>query len=446
MDMRLRRSPLLAAGAAAVAFALPASPALANHSQFSVFEAPRELKSTDDSLRQATLDEIRAFGVTHVRVLINWAGVLENPESRSRPSGDATDPGAAQYDWSTYDKLIDEATDRGIEVIPTLTGPVPRWATAGKAGHNIKPNRNDFEKFVEAAGTRYADKVGTWTVWNEPNLSSTLSPQFVNRKPYSPLLYRALYQAAIQGLGASGNGGDQVLAGETAPRGNAPSRNSKGGAVPPVTFAKLFLKGKKLPMTGYSTHPYTTSTGPLATPKDKNTVSISSLGRLAKVLNQSGYKHLGLYLLEFGIQSRPDKIVGVPEAKQNDYRNISEKIAYDNPRVKAFSQYLMRDDYDLGAFQSGLRYADGALKASYTGYALPLVATRVKQKVRLWGLVRAGGSSVTVEQQDGGGEWTSIGDVSTNSRGYWTTSASFKKGRKFRAVAGEKTSPAASIY
>ena len=51
-----------------------------------------------------------------------------------------------------------------------------------------------------------------------------------------------------------------------------------------------------------------------------------------------------MHLTEFGIQSTPDKISGVSLSKQAAYLAIAEHMAYVNPRVAAFSQYLMSDD------------------------------------------------------------------------------------------------------
>ena len=65
-------------------------------------------------------------------------------------------------------------------------------------------------------------------------------------------------------------------------------------------------------------------------------------------------------------------------AKQAAYLAISEHMAYVNPRVAAFSQYLLSDDpprsdgYKYGGFESGLRSADGKPKPAYEGFRLPL--------------------------------------------------------------------------
>ena len=64
--------------------------AAASPRQTVTFEAPRELLSA--STREATLDQIRAFGVTHVRQLVYWRDYAPEPDSRTRPSFDATRP------------------------------------------------------------------------------------------------------------------------------------------------------------------------------------------------------------------------------------------------------------------------------------------------------------------------------------------------------------------
>ena len=77
-QMRRRPNPLVTAGAAALALACATpAPAPASPSQITIFEANRELLSTlGEAKRKQTLREIRAFGVTHVRVLLTWNAVV----------------------------------------------------------------------------------------------------------------------------------------------------------------------------------------------------------------------------------------------------------------------------------------------------------------------------------------------------------------------------------
>ena len=59
-------------------------------------------------------------------------------------------------------------------------------------------------------------------------------------------------------------------------------------------------------------------------------------------------------------------------------------MAYANPRVVAFSQYLMRDDQPrkgaaaerYSGFETGLRTSKGKKKPAYDAFILPLAVTR----------------------------------------------------------------------
>ena len=406
--------------------ALPAS-APASPTQFTIFEAPRELMSDDAGLRGQTLDEIQSLGARHIRVLVYWQSV-------------ETSPGA--YDWARYDRVIREAAARGITVIATLTGPFPRWASASGKSTTSKPRRDHFRRFAAAAGARYGDVVNTWSIWNEPNHPQFLRPQFRNGKPYSPRMYRGLFRAARAGLRDGGQGADRVLAGETAPRGTP-------RVVSPLAFLRGTLRGKgRLDADGWAHHPYTTRSGPFFRPDDRDDVTIGVLSRLTRALDRAARagkvrRKLGIYLTEFGIQSEPDPYVGVSEARQAEFRSISERIAWGNPRVRAFSQYLMRDDEPrpgskyarYSGFESGLRHSSGKAKKAYEAFRLPLSALRRGRSrvVELWGLVRPGsGRRTVVVEHRSGKTWRRAKRDHTDGRGFWRTTVRYRKGRRYR--------------
>ena len=172
------------------------------------------------------------------------------------------------------------------------------------------------------------------------------------------------------------------------------------------------------------------------------------LSRLTNALNRAASagalrRNLPVYLTEFGVQSFPDRLLGVPLAQQAEFRSIAERIAYRNPRVRWFSQYLMRDDdprpgpsfQRYSGFESGLRFSNGDPKPSYDEFRLPLVVERRPRHVSLWGVVRPAGAAttVTIEYRKGSsGAWKLLGTRTTNSRGYWSRSAGGAKGRQWR--------------
>ena len=207
---------LLLVTAIAAAFLAAASSSEAGTKQFTFFEAPRELLSSDDALRVQTLGEIQGMGVKWLRVVILWSKVAPAPNSSTSPAG-FNGAGQDGYDWTAYDRAIGEARARGMNVLVTISGPIPKWASGNHRSHTYKPNVARFQKFVTAVGNRYRDQVSLWSIWNEPNHPAFLSPQFAGRRGHryaeSPKLYRPLFFAARRGLAASGNGHDLVVMG-----------------------------------------------------------------------------------------------------------------------------------------------------------------------------------------------------------------------------------------
>src|SRR3954454_5366425 len=348
LPLMRRIAPSILAVCALIAVALPAA-AHASHSQSMTFEAPVDL--ANPGTRTQAFDEISSFGVKSVRIVMLWQNVAPAATSRVRPDFDATDP--TKYDWSAYDPQVDGAVARGWNVLLTVSGPVPRWATNGAKDNLTRPKPKEFQAFVTAAARHFGAKVTRWSIWNEPNQPQFLLPQYsaVKHTPLSPRIYRNLFFAAQRGLRAGGLPNAQVLIGETSPRGT-------GAVVAPLTFlrgvfcldSKYRKVGKcaEVHAAGYAHHAYTTAQGPLFRPKQPNDVTIGAISRLVSALHRAASAHavasrLPIHLTEFGIQSTPDPIVGVSQARQSDYLAIAERLAYDQPRIVAFSQYLLRD-------------------------------------------------------------------------------------------------------
>ena len=76
--------------------------------------------------------------------------------SRRRPtrasSRSSTRPIPASYDWSAYDAVVDGIKARGWNLLLTVSGPVPRWATNGARDTLTRPSPTEFQKFVHAVG------------------------------------------------------------------------------------------------------------------------------------------------------------------------------------------------------------------------------------------------------------------------------------------------------
>lgn len=445
--------------------ALAAAPALASHSQPNYFEGSTLL--LNGKTRPKAIAQMQSLGVKALRIELYWFQVAPSPASATKPAFEATNPGA--YPWGEYDALIGEAHRLGWKVLLTVTSPVPRWATSNKkAPYVTKPDPKSFEEFMTAVGRHFGPSgpfgstVSLFSIWNEPNHPAFLQPQWnTNGTAASPRVYRALYQAGYAGLQAAGFAKPPVLFGETAPTGydKVNYKREKARAllhdVAPLLFLREALclnksyrkSGSCTPLTtvGYAHHAYTTAAGPLYKPKEKDDVTIGVLSRLSSALGKAAAAHgfssnVPMYLTEFGVQSKPNRYLGVSVAQQAEYDAIAEKIAWSNSRVAAFSQYLLKDD-PLGGkpgasvnggtigFQTGLEYISGAPKPLYNAWPVPLVVSKSGGGYSLWGLVRPteAATKVTILVQPKGSKgYKTLKTVTTNSLGYWTLHSSTK--------------------
>jgi hypothetical protein len=460
---RIQKLLLTAFACALAAGAIGVAPALASHSQSTYFEGSSDL--LNPRTRPHALAQMQSLGVKALRVELYWFQVAPAPTTTSKPAFDLTNPG--NYSWGEYDSLIGEAEARGWKVLLTVTSPAPRWATSNKkAPYVTKPDPKDFQEFMTAVARHYGptgafgSTVSLFSIWNEPNHPAFLQPQWnTNGTAASPRIYRALYQAGYAGLQAGGIAKPKVLLGETAPTGfdsvNYKREKSKAllHDVAPLLFMRETLclnkkykkSGSCTPLTaaGYSHHAYSTAAGPLYKPPAKDDVTIGVLSRLSSALSKAAAAHgvtsnLPIYLTEFGVQSKPNRFLGVSVAQQAEFDAIAEKIAWSNPRVAAFSQYLLVDD-PLGGkpgssvtggtigFQTGLEYLNGKPKPLYFGFPVPLTVSKSGHGFSLWGLVRptTGATKVTVlVQSKGSHKYKTLKTVTTNSGGYWTLHSS----------------------
>jgi hypothetical protein len=442
----VRRRLVLAPLLVSLSLLAAATQASASSSQFTTFEAPNQL--LNDSTRDASLDELQGLGVRSLRTLVTWKDVAPSPDARQKPNFDASAPSA--YNWGMFDRLVAGARARGMRLYFTLTGPVPTWATQSKRDHVTRPIPSEFQQFATAAGRHFGAAISWWSIWNEPNHPIFLGPQYVHGKPNSGTLYRPLLIAAINGLHSAGITAP-ILAGETAPTGSTHD-------VAPLVFIRQMLclnasyhrvgHCRKIALGGYATHPYTTAGGPFHIPPRED-VMIGTLSRLTTALDKAARagavpSRLPIYLTEFGVQSFPDRIAGVSQPKQSDYRSIAEWIAYHNPRVRSFSQYLMTDSNPVPnapifarypGFESGLETNKGVKKPAYDSFRTPLVARQRGGTVSLWGLVRpaSGPGTITVLSARGGSRtFRTLKRVHYGSTGYWSASARFSRGIRFR--------------
>ena len=381
-----------------------------------------------------TLDEFDRLGVDIVKLNLYWDEVA--PNRRRKPAGfDGADP--ADYSWSNYGEVINGIIDRGMRPFLSLGGRGPRWATGSRGRRGTyRPNAQEFGRFAEAAGRRFPE-VDIWSIWNEPNLYSWLSPQRRKRVPVSPSIYRRLYLAGHRGLRASGND-DTILLGELMPRGGTDPRK-----VPPLQFLREMaclnrdyrqyrgraarLRGcsrvGRIPTSGFAYHPYTLAGGP-GVNEARDDAAIGQLGRVRATLDKLARRgklprRLKIWITEFGYQTRPPDPFGTPIGRAPSLMDLSEWIAFRNPRVATYAQYQLCDN---DFWQSGLRRENCRPKRGvYEAFRMPLFVRALgRNRVEVFGALRSAvGGRAQVESKAPGGRYRSRGSASVNRAGYF---------------------------
>jgi hypothetical protein len=441
---------LLATAVALSTATIGTGTALASHDQQLFFEAPSQLLYPGS--RPGTIEQMQHLGVKAVRIEMPWYAVAPARDSATKPRLDASNP--ASYEWGSYDSLLTEMKRLHWRVLLTISPPAPRWATSnGQAPYVTRPDDQDFREFMTAVGRHYGSIVSDYAFWNEPNEYNSLRPQFDGKgNPAAPIIYRGLFQAGYAGLQAAGVKAPKTLMGETGPGGFV--RMAKGvpgySGVAPLAFLRGALclssdyrKAKtcsRLPAYGYAQHPYASNEkGPFYRPSSPEGVTIGTVGRLVDALDKAGKagaikSGAPVFLTEFGVMSKPNRYFGVSVSQQAEYDAIAERIAWENPRVACFSQYLLRDDAltkipgDV-TFQTGLEYANGAKKPLFYGFPVPLTVTYARHGYSLWGLARLAGKPTTVTvlvQRPHSRRFTFLTNVHTGALGYWTLKSRVK--------------------
>jgi hypothetical protein len=407
------RALLLAVVAALVA----AAPAGASINQLSLFMDDNRLLYRGDAVAERTMAELAGLGVDAVRVSVHWRAIAPRHRSPRKPRPLRYDPGV----FGNLDRVVRLGRRHDVDVLFNVTGGAPRWATRRRNGRFVslqyKPDPKEFRAFVEMLGRRFPS-VEMWSIWNEPNQGALLQPQWEKGRPYSPRLYRRLARAALDGLRRSGHGEDRILLGETAPLG-VDRRDAKANMRPGLFLRELlcldgagtgcdFERRGPLRVTGYAHHPYSITFAPDVAFSHPDEITFADRDRLTRILDDAAAegrfpRDLPLWWTEYGWQTAPpDPIRGVRLADQARWLGDAERIAWEDSRVAALTQFLMLDDKPRrgarpgsrrywGTYQSGLRFSNGRRKPAYDAYRLPFSAppaVSAGAPLTVWGRVR----------------------------------------------------------
>jgi hypothetical protein len=406
----------------------------------------------------------------------------------------------------------------GLSPYLTLTPPGPRWAHATSPERlsqpAYRPKVGEFGKFVHAVGLRYSGRyrdendgrpvlprVVIWGINNEPNQPRTLTPSAERSPitgrmtPAAPHIYRNLYRAATSALRRTGHAGDTILMGQLAPLGER--RLKHRGRMFPAKFIRemfclddglrpyrgaearargcqSFAREAPFLVSGFAHHPYMQHHPPGWRDGNRDSINISNIGDLPALLDRvaarTGKIRRGLpvFITEYGWQTNPpDPVQGVSPENQAAWMNVSDRLAYDQPRIAAVNQFMLRDapprteyarflrryrpgtaryrqylGYYWYTWQSGLFDGRTVPKPSLAAYRLPFDAIAAAPgQVRLWGQLRfqpnGQAGAVTIQfRPQGSPDWTTVLDSQpvTNPMGFFDVTIPAAVGGTYRAV------------
>ena len=247
------------------------------------------------------LGVMRSAGAGRLRIDVDWSAV----ESR---------PGV--LDWTNTDRVVRAAERHGLQVLGIVTYS-PRWAQAASvpAGttHGAPADPAVFARFASRAAARYAGRITTWEVWNEPNLSTFWAPR-PNASAYGRLLVATAAAIRASAPGAA------VLTGGLAPA----TDKADGSQISPVTFvSRLYVSGAAKTADAVAVHPYSFP----AMPTDTSTSSWNTfvrLGLIHAIMTKGGDQHKKIWLTEFGA---PTGTSSVAVSEQTQARMLASGLA-----------------------------------------------------------------------------------------------------------------------
>jgi hypothetical protein len=376
--------------------------------------------------RVSMLDRL---GTRLVRFTLRWDQV-----ARTRPTV-ARDPADSAYDWGQYETVLDALHDDGIATLVTLYGS-PGWANGGHPPNWLPTS--GFGDFAYAASRQFP-WVHLWTIWNEPNgrtFSIPVSPSAYVQRLLNPG-YASLHQASPANV---------VAGGVTSPRATA-------SGISPLAFMQG-MKAAHARLDAYAHNPYPVSRGETpfhSTCADCAALTMANLPAIRADVTRTFGASKPLWLTEFGYQTNPpDRLLGVSYALQSKYIGEAALRVWEQAGVTMLIQFLVRDEPNLGGWQSGLFTARGARKPSYQAFALPLAQlSRSGAHAVLWGQVRPGsGARSYVLQAYSSGRWRPVGGTArTGASGIFLRTVTLARGARVRVVAAPAgiTSPSLTL-
>jgi hypothetical protein len=409
----------------------------------------------------------RAAGATYVRIFVSWKAIAPATPPQDFVAADPTSPG---YTWAYMDKILGEVEAAGLTPILNISTP-PTWAyqTQPDNVNGGSPHVADLADFATALATHYDGlTVGVpaehiFQVWNEPNLSTNISP-------VDPGYYRGMVNAVADAVHAVDQS-NVVVAGGLAPFGHKKTSKQKWYTIRPLAFMRSLLclsKGShphstcpdQVRFEVWSHHPYSFG-GPFSRAKLVDDVAIGDLPKMRALLKAGVRLHhivstqpVQFWVTEFGWNTKPPRPRGTALGLAARWTAESMHQMWLSG-VSLVTWFLLEDYASPSPFNSGLFFHASSLenaraKPVRAAFRFPFVAYLKKREVTIWGRDATSDQQVVTVQRRHGkhGAWRKVALVSSNQSGIFKATLKLKATKKdwLRAVAnGSGTSLAFSL-
>jgi hypothetical protein len=480
MTPRLLRSALLATAIALLA--VPSSAVAANSMEIGIADENVLVGKTPGGT-DATVAKWKASGVQDVRIFAQWDKFAPAPTATKAPADfKGADP--ASYDLAVLDQKIDAVVKHGLNVTLVVTGPGPVWGSTEPARRNgvWRPDPAKFGEFASAIAAHVGPRVDRYIVWNEPNISTWLQPQYVctgkrsgrpSCESTAPHLYRELARSGYNAIHAADQNA-RVAIGGTSSFGQQFALRTNS-ATQPLNFlrtmscvSKTYRTIKTGACRGYAPlnaealayHPHSTTYSPGKADPSTGNARMADLPRLIKVIDKIAAKKrlksvakakMPLWLDEYGYQTNPPDTRDGHQtpAVAASYLQWGWSLAARNPRVETLTQYEWFDE-PIGTgddrndrWQSGLFTVDGKAKPLAAVFANPIFGWRTNKTAAVWGQVRPGDAATTVRLQRGSGStFRDYKTVTTDQYGVFQVTVPRSTSAKYRYIYVDPTTQA----
>jgi hypothetical protein len=237
-------------------------------------------RDADAASIERQFDLMAGMHVKWVRVDLDWAWMEKEQ---------------GQIEWAYPDKVVEEAKDRGMNVLCVLAS-TPAWARTSAPGNSAttpysRPTQlSDLGNFVRTAAQRYSSRgVHNWEVWNEPNIKLFWPPQ-PDAQEYGNLF--RVVATAIRGVDPQAT----ILTGGLSPRYDlAPTE-----VAPTDYLAQLYENGTAQLADAVAIHPYSFPAMPMSTSQRNIIGSFKDLPSLHALMESHADAKKKIWITEYG--------------------------------------------------------------------------------------------------------------------------------------------------